>query len=475
MKRIPMTIAGRDVPGSEAIEVVDPATEQVWAEAPAATAAELDEAFGSAADAGRTWRLDDAARQKALHGVADVLLRNTDELAQLLTSEVGKTLADSAMEVKTTAAWFTYYADLDVAWREVIDPAGVTGIREPLGVVAAITPWNFPLALASWKLAPALRAGNTVVLKPSPYTPMATLRMGQLLAEVLPQGVVNVVTGGDDVGVAMTTHPLTAKVSFTGSVQAGRSVNAAVASNLTPVTLELGGNDPAIVLDDADPAAVAQGLFWGAFYNNGQVCGALKRIYVPESLYPQLAEQLAGVADALVVGNGTDPGTHLGPLANRMQFERVQSLLESALADGAQARAGGVRVGDRGFFLRPTILTEAHAGQAVVDEEQFGPLLPLVPYRDVDDAVRQANDTTFGLGASVWGGDSARLHDIAGQLDTGTVWLNAHAANNGPHVPFGGRKWSGLGVENGLVGLHSFTQQKIVYGPALDTAEGIVP
>jgi acyl-CoA reductase-like NAD-dependent aldehyde dehydrogenase len=457
-----MTTAGRRVPGVDRFDVVNPATEQVWAHAPACTAAELDEAFDAAVEAGRTWRRDDALRQKALHAVADVLLRNTEELAALLTAEAGKTLADARLEVQTTAAWFTYYADLEVAWRESIDPS-VEGVRHPLGVIAAITPWNFPLALASWKLAPALRAGNTVVLKPSPYTPMATLRLGELLIDVLPAGVVNVVTGGDDVGVAMTKHPLTAKVSFTGSVEAGEAVAAAVAPDLKRVTLELGGNDPAIVLADADPAAVAQGLFWGGFYNNGQVCGALKRIYVPETLYSELANQLAAVADAIPVGDGTDPASVLGPVSTRPQFERVQALLEDATNTGATIKAGGTKPKDRGYFLRPTILTDAHAGQAVVDQEQFGPLLPLIPYIDVEDAVAQANDTTFGLGASVWGTDTARAREVGLALESGTVWLNSHAANNGPHVPFGGRKWSGLGVENGLEGLFSFTHQQIVY------------
>ena len=462
--RIPMTIGGASVTADESIEVVNPATEAVWAEAPAASKRTLDQAFAAAAEAASAWGRDDAARQKAIGAVADVMAKNTDELAALLTAEVGKTTNDSRLEIQGAAVWFTYFAGVDVSWRESIDPGRVTGVRHPLGVVAAITPWNFPLALAAWKLAPALRAGNTVVLKPSPYTPMATLRLGELLKDIFPAGVVNVVTGGDDVGVEMTLHPLTAKVSFTGSVEAGRAVASAVAPDLKRLTLELGGNDPAIVLDDADPAATAQGLFTGGFYNNGQVCGAVKRVYVPERLYGAISSELARIADSMVVGDGTDSSSQLGPVQNVNQFERVQRLLHAALDDGARAVAGGQRVGERGYFLRPTILTEAHAGQAIVDEEQFGPVLPLIPYVDIADAVRQANDTRFGLGASVWGTNRDRLEEVALEIEAGTVWFNAHAVNYGPHVPFGGRKWSGIGTENGLEGLNSFTHLQVLYG-----------
>jgi acyl-CoA reductase-like NAD-dependent aldehyde dehydrogenase len=462
--RIPMTIGGAPVTADESVEVVNPATEAVWAEAPAASKRTVDEAFTAAAEAAQAWGRDDAARRQAVSAVADVLAENIDELAALLTAEAGKTINDSKLEIQGAAAWFSYYGGLDVSWRESLDPGRVTGVRRPLGVVAAITPWNFPLALASWKLAPALRAGNTVVLKPSPYTPMATLRLGELLKDVFPAGVLNVVTGGDDVGVEMTRHPLTAKVSFTGSVEAGKAVAAAVAPDLKRLTLELVGNDPAIVLGDADVAATAQGLFNGGFYNNGQVCGAVKRVYVPEALYGALAAELARIADSMVVGDGTDPATQFGPVQNVNQFERVRRLLDEALKDGARAVAGGQRVGERGYFLRPTILTEAHAGQAIVDEEQFGPVLPLIPYTDVADAIRQANDTKFGLGSSVWGTDPGQLEEVALQIEAGTVWFNGHALNYGPHVPFGGRKWSGIGVENGLEGLYSFTHQQMLYG-----------
>jgi acyl-CoA reductase-like NAD-dependent aldehyde dehydrogenase len=462
--RVSMTIGGAPVAADESFEVVNPATEQVWAQAPAASASTVDQAFTAAAEAAPAWARDDAARRQAVGAVADVLARHSGELAALLTAEVGKTLNDSQLEIQGAAAWFSYYAGLDVAWREAIDPGRVTGVRHPLGVVAAITPWNFPLALASWKLAPALRAGNTVVLKPSPYTPMATLRLGELLQSVFPAGVLNVVAGGDDTGAEMTRHPLAAKVSFTGSIEAGKAVAAAVAPDLKRLTLELGGNDPAIVLDDADVAATAQGLFTGGFYNNGQVCGAVKRVYVPEKLYGALAAELARIADSMVVGDGTDAATQLGPVQNVSQFDRVRKLLDAALNDGAKAVAGGERVGDHGYFLRPTIVTDAHAGQPIVDEEQFGPVLPLIPYTDLADAIRQANDTHFGLGASVWGANSGRLEEVALQIESGTVYFNGHALNYGPHVPFAGRKWSGIGTENGLEGLLSFTHLQMLYG-----------
>jgi acyl-CoA reductase-like NAD-dependent aldehyde dehydrogenase len=331
-----------------------------------------------------------------------------------------------------------------------------------MGVVAAITPWNFPLILASWKIGPALRAGNTMVLKPSPYTPLSTLRMVELLNDVLPAGVLNGVAGGDDVGKWMTAHRTPRKISFTGSVSAGKHVAAAAAPDLKRVTLELGGNDPAILLDDVDPAAVADKVFWGAFMNSGQVCSAIKRVYVPESLYDDVVDALAAKAASVKVGSGLEEGVELGPINNAPQFERVKELVSDALSGGAKAAAGGGPIDGPGYFFQPTVLAGLTDGTRIVDEEQFGPAVPVISYRHVDEVIERANATHFGLSGSVWGTDVERAAAVADQLECGTAWINAHIAL-APHQPFGGFKWSGVGVENGPWGLSAFTEIQVRY------------
>lgn len=467
LQRYSMTINGESV-GSRTVDVLNPATEKPWAEVPEATTAELDAAFAAASEAFPSWSVDDDARRAALRKAAEVVMGAVDEFAAILVKEQGKPLADATGEAQGTAAWIGYFADLEVADQEIITEGAVAQVRFPLGVVAAIIPWNYPLIQAAWKFAPALRAGNTVVLKPSPYTPVATLRLGELLQGVLPPGVLNIVSGGDDVGIAMTKHPQTAMVSFTGSVAAGKAVQAAVAPDLKRVTLELGGNDPAILLDDVDPAAIAEALFWGAFTNNGQVCGVAKRVYVPESLYSQVADELAQVAEATRVGDGSEDGVRLGPINNRPQYERVNSLLGSAVAAGATVRSGGHRVGEEGLFLQPTILTDVPAGHEIIDGEQFGPVLPLVSYTDLDSVISEVNSSKYGLGGSVWSSDPNRALAVGRRLRVGTVYINGHAINHGPHVPFGGARWSGIGVENGIAGLEEYTQRQIIYANGAD-------
>jgi len=329
-------------------------------------------------------------------------------------------------------------------------------------VVAAITPWNFPLTLAFWKIAPALLAGNTLVLKPSPFTPLTTLKVAELLREVVPAGVLNVVSGGDELGAWMTGHPVPRKVSFTGSIETGKKVAISAAPDLKRVTLELGGNDPAIVLDDADPAVVAKAIFAGAFNNNGQVCSAIKRVYVPESLYDQVVDGLSAQATSIKVGDGTEPDSKLGPINNAPQYERVKELVADAISHGATAATGGHAMEGPGYFFEPTILTDVTDGTRIVDEEQFGPALPVIAYRDIDDVVERANATHFGLSGSVWGTDTDRASEVAGRLECGTAWVNTHLAL-APQQPFGGFKWSGVGVENGPWGLAEFSEIQVMY------------
>ena len=381
MSEFVMTIAGEAAPTEATFGVVNPATGEVFAQAPECTRAQLDAAFDAAAKAARDWKADEGARRAALLKAADVLLAQAaTELAPILTAEQGKPLGDAAIEGFASAIWCQYFANLEMVPQVIQDDdsAYVELARRPLGVVAAITPWNFPLTLAFWKIAPALLAGNTLVLKPSPFTPLTTLKVGELLRDVFPPGVVNIVSGGDELGAWMTSHPVPRKVSFTGSVETGKKVALSAAPDLKRVTLELGGNDPAIVLEDADPAAVASAIFAGAFTNNGQVCSAIKRVYVPEALYDDVVEGLAAHARSIKVGEGTEEGVKLGPINNAPQYERVKELVADALSSGATAVTGGKAMDRAGYFFEPTILTGLSDGTRIVDEEQFGPALPVI-------------------------------------------------------------------------------------------------
>ena len=459
-----MTIDGQAVPAEQTFGVINPATGEVFAQAPECTREQLDAALESAHKAQLSWKTDAAARAEALLAAADAVDAAASELGPLLTAEQGKPVAQAIGEAKGVALWLRHFAKLDLPREVIQDDERVFAevVRRPVGVVAAITPWNFPLSMAAWKFAPALRAGNTVVVKPSPYTPLATLRLGEVLRDVLPPGVLNIVSGGDELGGWMTSHPLVRKISFTGSVATGKKVAAAAAPDLKRITLELGGNDPAIVLDDVEVEEVAAKLFHSAFRNSGQVCIAVKRVYVPERLHDDLVDALAARARAAKVDDGMAEGTDLGPINNKPQFERVSELVSDALSNGATAVAGGGPLDRPGYFFAPTVLTGVSDGTRIVDEEQFGPALPVIPYRDVDDALARANATTFGLGGSVWSADPDRAADVAERLETGTAWINTHAAL-APHQPFGGAKWSGIGVENGSWGLLGYTEIQVVH------------
>ncbi|WP_204331389.1 aldehyde dehydrogenase family protein [Geodermatophilus sabuli] len=462
-----MTINGQVLPADSSFGVVNPATEGEFSRAPECSRKQLDAAMDAATRAVQLWRADDAARVAGLNAVADAVDEHASELADLLTAEQGKPLGAAHYEVSETTRWLRAAAALELPIETILDDGSARAElrRRPIGVVAAITPWNFPLLLAGWKLGPALRAGNTVVLKPSPYTPLATLRLGEIVNQVLPPGVINVVSGGDHLGAWMTSHPAVGKVSFTGSVATGKKVMASAADGLKRLTLELGGNDAAIVLDDANPEAIGRGLFWGGFINCGQICAGIKRIFVPEALHDDVVDVLAERARRVRVGPGTQEGVQMGPIQNHPQFERVRGLVAEALSDGASAAAGGAPLDGPGYFFPPTVLTGANEGMRIVDEEQFGPAIPVLTYRTLDEAVERANATPFGLSGSVWGSDLDRATEVAARLDTGTAFVNDHLALD-PCLPFGGSKQSGLGVENGPWGLDEFTQLQVVHRPA---------
>ena len=463
MSDFTMTIDGKGVAGEGAFGVINPATGQVFTQAPECSKAQLDAAMDSAQRAFRGWRRDEDKRRQTLRDCANVLKARRADLAKVLTQEQGKPLARATEEVIGGAVWFDVTAGLQIPVDVLQDNehGKIEVRRKPFGVVGAITPWNFPLLLAIWKIAPALLAGNTVVLKPSPFTPLTTLKLGEILRDVVPAGVLNIVSGGNDLGAWISSHPVVRKVSFTGSVATGKKISVAAAPDLKRVTLELGGNDAAIVLPDVDPKKVAEKLFWGAFSNSGQICSAIKRLYVHEDVYPAVVAELTGIAKTVKLGDGLDPETQLGPINNEPQLQRVTELVEDAKRAGAKILAGGRKREGGGYFYEPTIVTGISDGTRLVDEEQFGPALPILSFKTVADAVERANATHFGLSGSVWTNDVERGKAIASELECGTGWVNQHLAIV-PFAPFGGSKWSGIGYENGPYGLAAFTELQVI-------------
>lgn len=462
-----LTIDGRAYRTAARFDVINPATGKPAGTAPNATAADLDAAVAAAKAAFATWsQTSDADRQAACGAVAAVLGDHAEELAALITAEQGKPLngLGSRWEMGGAQAWAGFTAGLSIPVKVIQDDnAGRVELhRKPLGVVGSITPWNFPVMIAIWHILPALRTGNTVVIKPSPLTPLATLRAVELMNTVLPAGVVNIVTGDDtavNLGAAMSAHPDIRKIVFTGSCATGQKVMQSAAATMKRLTLELGGNDAGIVLPDADPAAIAEGLFWGAFINNGQTCAAMKRLYVHDSIHDAVCDALVAYASKIPVGNGTEEGSVLGPIQNRMQFDKVARLVADGAARG-KVLLGGAQ--GEGLFFPPTIIAGLRNGDPLVDEEQFGPALPVIRYTDLDEVIAAANDSPNGLGGSIWTSDLEKGRKLALRMECGSVWINKHGAIQ-PNVPFGGVKASGLGVEFSDDGLAEYTDLQAVF------------
>jgi acyl-CoA reductase-like NAD-dependent aldehyde dehydrogenase len=463
MSEFKLLIGGKLVDGAQTMDVVNPANEESIAKCPRASKAQLDDAVAAAKKAFPGWSATPIAeRKKVLLAIADAIEKNAGDLARLLTQEQGKPLGDATAEIYGTAAFFKYFTMLDLPVKVIEDSETkrVEAHRKPLGVVGAIIPWNFPMILMAFKVPPALLAGNTIIVKPAPTTPLTTLRFGQLIKDVVPAGVVNIITDANDLGGAMTAHPDIRKISFTGSTATGKKVMAGAAEALKRITLELGGNDAGIVLGDVNPKEAAPKLFQSAFQNNGQVCIAMKRLYVHESIYDEMCTELAKIADQAIVGDGLMQGTQLGPLQNRMQYEKVKELLDDAKLHG-KVIAGGTVDDKPGYFIRPTIVRDITDGTRLVDEEQFGPVLPVIKFKDADEAIERANASPWGLGGSIWAKDTNRAYELANKMDSGTVWVNKHA-DLAPNIPFGGSKLSGLGTELGEEGLAEFTQLKVI-------------
>jgi acyl-CoA reductase-like NAD-dependent aldehyde dehydrogenase len=467
MSDFSMTINGQPMSAADQFDVKNPATGDTVGRAPNSSKDHLDQAVAAAQAAFSTWsQTSDAVRVQACQDIAAKIGEHAEELAQLLTLEQGKPLngLGSRFEIGGAQAWAAHTASLSLPVKVLQDneQGRVELHRKPMGVVGSITPWNWPVMIAVWHILPAVRSGNTVVVKPSPFAPLSTLRLVELMNQVLPPGVVNSVCSDDrtsNIGAAMSAHPGIRKIVFTGSINTGKKVMASAADTVKRLTLELGGNDAGIVLPDVDPKAIAEGLFWGAFINNGQTCAAMKRLYVHESVYDEVCAALTDYAKAIPVGPGSDEASVLGPINNRMQFDKVQRLVNAAKQKGRVLLGGDP---GEGLFFPPTLIADLSHDDPLVAEEQFGPALPIIKYSDVEDAIRQANDSPNGLGGSVWSQDIDKARQVASRLECGSVWINKHGAIQ-PNAPFGGVKSSGCGVEFGEEGLAEYTDIQVMF------------
>jgi acyl-CoA reductase-like NAD-dependent aldehyde dehydrogenase len=459
-----LLIDGKLESSNQHLDVINPAFGEIFARCPAADRNQLDRAVQAARAAFADWRNTSFDERAALiKKMSQRLREHQNEIAELLTREQGKPLAQAVAEIDRGSAQSAGMVGIEIPVEVLIDDQErhIELHYRPLGVVGIITPWNAPVNLALGPLVSALYTGNTVVLKPSPYTPLSTLKVAELLKDLFPAGVINVLAGGDDLGQWLTEHPQVDKIAFTGSVATGKKVLATAAATLKRVTLELGGNDPAIIMDDVDPKAIAKKLSFASFVNSGQVCMAIKRIYAHESIYEELCTALVAETKKMKMGNGLDPSTDLGPLQNKMQYDKVVDLIHDTNASGATFLTGGEIPPGPGYFLPPTLVADINDDSRLVREEQFGPIVPILKFTDLEDAIRRANDTRYGLSGSVWTKDVKRGAKIAARLEVGTAWVNQHRATSA-FVPFGGAKESGLGRQYSSLGLKSYMEPEVV-------------
>jgi len=458
-------IDGKMVDNGQWLEVLNPATEQVVGRVPSCGKEELDSAVAAARRAFTQWQKTTAEeRQQVVQGIAAAIKENADELYRLLTSEQGKPHAQAQQEIYGAAGLAAAQSTLTLD--DVINQDDDTRLsrtrRVPVGVVGGIVPWNFPIMMAIQKIVPALVAGCTIVLKPSPFTPLTTLRVAELIKDVVPAGTVNIITGEDTLGPLITEHPDIDKITFTGSTATGKKIMEGASGDLKRITLELGGNDASIVLPDADVQKVAEQLFWSSFSNAGQVCIAAKRIYIHEDIYDDLSKAIADYAKTVVVGDGSQQGTGVGPIQNKKQYERVLDLIQDAKDNGYKFLTGGDKdPSGTGYYVPITILDNPPEDARIVAEEQFGPVMPLMKFASVDEVIERANNSEYGLAGAVWTKDTDKGVEIAEQLETGTVWINEFMQLS-PFAPFGGHKQSGFGAEYGIDGLKEFTYPQVI-------------
>jgi aldehyde dehydrogenase (NAD+) len=464
----------RDAAGGKTIEVVNPATEEVIAEVAAAERADVDAAVGAARAAldGPWSKLSARERGRLVWKIGEKLLERADDIARLETLHNGKPIFESRqIEVPAAAECFQYYA----GWADKIhgETVPVKGnyltytLREPVGVVAAIVPWNFPLLLTAWKVAPALACGNTVIIKPASQTPLTALALAEVAAEVgLPAGVLNVVTGpGSTVGQLLVEHPAIDKIAFTGDTSTGRQIMSGSSATLKRITLELGGKSPNIVFSDADLDAAIRGATSGIFYGKGEVCAAGSRLLVDRSIKREFIDKVAARAKKMAPGDPMDPKTRLGAISSKKQLETDLRYIETAKKEGAELVAGGGRADigtGKGYFLQPTVFDNVTPDMTIAREEIFGPVLAAIEFADVDEALARANDSSYGLAAAVWTKDIKKAHYVARKLQAGTVWINTYNIYD-TAAPFGGYKQSGFGREMSVHALEHYTQVKSVW------------
>jgi betaine-aldehyde dehydrogenase len=464
-----MWINGVFTPGTSgnSIDVLDPATEELIERVPAGNAADVTAAVDAASAAFAAWRRMPAGeRTDLLHEVARKLTEKTEELAVLLTREGGKPLVENRDEMSWSAACFRYYAEISRNIRGRVIPSVESSqlnlvLKEPYGVVGTIVPWNYPILLMAWKVAPALAAGNTVVIKPSEMTPLSTLAFADIF-DHLPPGVVNIVTGyGREAGEPLVLDPRVRVIAFTGSLETGRHIARIAADQIKKLHLELGGKDAFIVAEDADLDVAVPGVAWAALLNTGQVCTSTERVYVQESIAPAFIERITDYARGLRLGPGLDPDTDVGPMVGATYRAKVESQVAEALAQGARALTGGRRPASRqrGYFYEPTVLVNVDHSMRIMREETFGPAIPIMTYRTFDEAVRLANDSPFGLGANLYTNDARRVKQFYEEVQAGTLWVNDPLTDNDAG-PFGGMKMSGMGRELGEEGLDEFRETK---------------
>ncbi|MGZ3366677.1 MAG: aldehyde dehydrogenase family protein [Caulobacteraceae bacterium] len=464
-----LLIDGKLVDGPTSFDVVNPATGEAFAKCPKADVALLNKAVAAAKAAFPAWSkrpIDERAGM--VMKISEALEARMDEFARLLSMEQGKPLDQARYEMFGAIFTLRAFANMRPEYKVLKDEGGnkVFEHRTPLGVVASITPWNFPVILLCNKLGPALVTGNTMVAKPAPTTPLTTCLFGAVANEILPPGVLNVICDQNELGEALTSHPDIAKVAFTGSTATGKKVAKSASDGLKRVTLELGGNDAAIVMDDVDPKVVAKKVYEGAMVNAGQVCVAIKRAYVPEGMYEEFCDELATLAKAAVVDDAFKQGAEIGPVQNKMQYEKLKGMLAEAREQGT-VLAGGDAIDRPGYFIAPTIVKDLPETARLVQEEQFGPVLPVMKYNDIEEVIARANNSIYGLAGTVWGKDLQKATDVAMRIDSGTVWVNQHLAIDA-NIPFRGSKESGMGAELGQAGLHEYTQAHIVNAVPLE-------
>ncbi|KAJ0115157.1 hypothetical protein J7T55_001567 [Diaporthe amygdali] len=460
-------INGRSAPTKSTRHGVNPANLMPLAEVPVATQDDLDSAVTAAKAAFKTWSktpYDD--RRSAVLAFADAIESQRVEFRDLLITEQGKPIPQADAETDAAIAWIRGMADLSLPEDVIEDTEKRTVITRytPIGVVGAIIPWNFPLLLATGKIAPALLTGNVIIVKPSPFTPYCGLKLAELAQKLFPPGVVQSLSGDDSLGPWLTSHPGIDKISFTGSTATGKAVLQSASKTLKRVTLELGGNDPAIIFPDVDVEKVAQQIAVWAFLNSGQICLNLKRIYVHESIYEDFKKAMVKHAGSFAFGDGTKTGITHGPLQNRMQYDRVKTFFNDIAKQGWEVALGGEMDDEpeKGYFIKPTIIDRPPEKSRIVVEEPFGPIVPLLTWQNEEDVIDRANDTTMGLGASVWSNDLRKATRVAREIQAGNVWVNTHF-DLSPIAPFGGHKESGIGSEWGLNGLKAFCNVQTLF------------